>query len=419
ASADYDSHPEIRPEARCGRIPPGIEDRRDPGGVASIHCQPLFWDLPAATRLGQVAAATPVPGDRRPWYPNGMIDRPPPMFILDRDGDGASDDGQGYESAGPGRARLCVDPDEVPWWKPLADAQGKPVVGPDPVHGVTGPHFTIGCRRGTRLRFGPWQIGRSRERADDIAEGVMRIENSARLDRDVEFRGLDARRDGRVEWHTGTEFYAHFATHHAVCWNPENSRCNNPKNPWAASDRSQCHAGYQEVADGPEAPGGTGACYAGDQDTRCRKPDETGESVRDYTMLPGRTYFEYGPGEAEIMLEDQLRDCYQHLVPELPPRVAYHVEISSFGLAGQADYRLQTGGLPNVSGERREGVAPGEVIGGAVGELVIQYFTEAFTAPGFRPATPSTSVRKGGLSDFLERHPHVGPTPAAGPGKSR
>ncbi|MGH7820333.1 MAG: hypothetical protein ACREQ9_11200, partial [Candidatus Binatia bacterium] len=267
AGADYDSHPEIRPEARCGMIQPNPE-AKDPGGVRSIHCQRLFWDLKAAPRLGFKAAAARIAGERAPWFPNGLTDRPPPMFILDRDKDGVADDGEGYEVAGPGRVRLCGDPDEVPWWKPVLDRKGEPVVGADQTYGHKGPLFTVACRRGTRVRFGPWQIGRNPNKEDDIAEGVLRFENSARLDRDVERRGLDVARHGRVEWHTGSEFYAHFATHHAVCWSPENRRCNNPEDPWSASDPAKCRVAYQEVADAPDASGRRGACYAGDQDTR-------------------------------------------------------------------------------------------------------------------------------------------------------
>ena len=393
ASADYETHPELRPELRCATIPPG----------ASVHCQPLFWDLKPATRLGFRAAAAPIESGRPPWYPNGLTDRPPPLFILDANRDGKSDDGGGYERPGKDRVPLCRDPDEVPWWKPAVDAGGKPVVGRDPTFGQTGPLFEVACRRGTRAYFGPWQIGRRPETRDDVAEGVLRFENSARLDRDVAKRGLDPKRHGRVEWHTGTEFYQHFATHHSVCWNPENSTCNNPRDPWSASDPAKCHAGYQEVADGPQAPGGKGGCYAGDQDVTCRKPDETDETVREFSMYPDRVVFVYGAGEAELALEDQLADCYLHLVPELPPRIMYHVRISNFGLDGRADYRLQAGGLPNLGAERRHGVEPGQVIGGAVGELVVQYFTEPFTAPGLKQHVPAASVRQGGLEDFIER----------------
>ena len=414
--ADYDSHAELRPEARCGSIPAGVGDAKDPGGIHSIHCQPLFWDLPAATRVGFQAAAAPTHEGPPPWYPNGLTDRPPPLYILDRNDDGVADDGRGYESPGPGRVRLCRDPDEVPWWKPVVDAHGTPISGADPTTGKTGPIYTVACRRGTRVRFGPWQIGRRADRQDDIAEGVVRFANSARLDRDVERGLLDAKKSGRVEWHAASEFYTHFATHHVVCWSPENATCNNPNEPRSASDMSRC-GGYQQVADGPSGAHGKGACYAGDQDTRCQKPEESGESVREYAMFPGRTYFGREPGDAEVALENQLWDCYQHLVPELPPTIMYHFPISSFGLDRHADYRLQTGGLINVADVRVSDTDPGKVIGGAVGEMIIQYFTEPFSKPGLNAHPPATSVRKGGLEDLL-RSGGAGlggrPTPRAG-----
>jgi hypothetical protein len=180
---------------------------------------------------------------------------------------------------------------------------------------------------------------------------------------------------------------------------------------------SKCYPGYQEVADGPDGPHGKGACYAGDQDTRCRKPDETGETVRDYAMFAGRVYFAYAPGEAEIALEDQLWDCFQHLLSELPGGLEYHVHMPSFGLEGRhADYRQQAG-LVNIADVPIAGAPPGKPIGGAVGEMVIQYFTEPLSAPGYVTRVPSESVRKGGLTDFLQQRgatQRPAPTPRAG-----
>src|SRR5687767_9004868 len=97
--ADYDSHPEIRPENRCGMIPPGINDPKDPGGTKSLHCQRLFWDLPATTTVGAVRVGAPFAEDPIPRFPNGVTDRIPPLYILDANKDGKSDDGKGYERA--------------------------------------------------------------------------------------------------------------------------------------------------------------------------------------------------------------------------------------------------------------------------------------------------------------------------------
>lgn len=409
AGADYDSHPELRPERRCAGIPPGAAAPDDPGGVQSIACQRLLWDLAATTRLGAVAAAAPLPEKRVPRYPGGLTDRPPPLYV------GA--DGEGYESPGRGRTPLCADPDQVPWWKPRLDASGKPRVGKDPRTGQTGPLFEVACRRGTRVRFGPWQAGRSTAITDDIAEGVLRFENSARLDRDAELRGLDEKRDGRREWVVAVEFYNHFAIHHSVCWVPENARCDNPDDPWTASDPAQCWKGYQEVADGPDDPHGKGGCYAGDQDTRCTRPAQSGETAWFLTTVPGRYAAAPPDGAAMIGLEDQLWRCVHHVMLQWPiddsnrDQAFHEVGMEGYGLDRPVDYRLQTGGLVNVAPEPQHGAAPGEVIGGAVGEMIVQYFTEPFPSRTVKPLARSAPVRNGDLSDFVVRFRKT-PTPA-------
>ena len=410
ARADYDSHPELRPEKRCAAIPAGVGAKEDPGGPASIHCQRLYWDLPAANRVGLVAAAAPLPGDRRPAFPKGLTDRPPPLYVVDRDGDGVADDGEGYEEPGPGRVRLCPDPDEIPWWKPLTGDDGKPLVGKDPTHGQEGPLHEVACRRGTRVRFGPWQGGTAPDVDEALVQGPLRFESSARLDRDVKERGLDEAKHGRREWHTGTESYNHFSVHHAVCWYPENALCNDPENPWAASDPGKCREGYQEVADGPDAPNGKGACYAGDQDTRCRAPRQVAQTTRHFAVVPGRSVDEHPRGQAEIALEDQLWWCYHHLTHDFPPDTEGHdpafqrVSAERYGLDVEAaNHRLQKGGLVNVADVPLHGAPPGGVIGGVVGEMTLQFFTEPFTNPELKPLAPRSAVRSGGLADYFRR----------------
>jgi hypothetical protein len=404
--ADYVTHPELRPAERCGMIPPAGED---PGGAASKHCQRLFWDLPAATRVGFTAAAAPIPTDRVPKFLHGLVDRPPPLFILDANGDGVADDGKGYEQEAPGRVRLCSDVDEVPWWQPVVDNAGNARTGKDPTYGQTGPLHVVACRRGTRVRFGPWQLGTHPEAGDALAEGILRFENSARLDRDVEKRGLDPKKQGRREWYTGLEIYNHFAVHHIACWNPENDLCNNPEDPWTASDAKRCRAGFQEVADGPDDPHGKGGCYAGDQDTRCTIPNQTAQTFRLLVMPPGRTAEQLPPGQGVITLEDQLWRCYDHVTNQYPPDAtgkdpAFHMASTNmWGIVGLADFRKQQGGLSNIADELQHDVKPGKGIGGAVGEFVLQYFTEPYTNTSVARYTATSPVRAGGLEDFLQR----------------
>src|SRR5688572_6306615 len=83
ARADYETNPGLRPENRCAGIPAGINDPKDPGGVRSVHCQRLFWDLPATTKVGALRVAAPFAEDPVPRFPHGVSDRIPPMYILD------------------------------------------------------------------------------------------------------------------------------------------------------------------------------------------------------------------------------------------------------------------------------------------------------------------------------------------------
>ena len=53
----------------------------DPGGVASNHCQKLFWDIPAVTQLATVAVGAPYEEDSIPRWSRGITDRPPPLWV--------------------------------------------------------------------------------------------------------------------------------------------------------------------------------------------------------------------------------------------------------------------------------------------------------------------------------------------------
>ncbi|MGH7859270.1 MAG: hypothetical protein ACREQY_18240, partial [Candidatus Binatia bacterium] len=96
ARADYDSHPELRPENRCVHPHPETGElvAFAEAGIDAIHCQRLLWDLPASTVVGTIAVGAPFAEDPPPRFPRGITDRQPPMYILDANGDGASDDGE-------------------------------------------------------------------------------------------------------------------------------------------------------------------------------------------------------------------------------------------------------------------------------------------------------------------------------------
>jgi hypothetical protein len=379
--ADYDSHPGLRPENRCGMIPAGVGDPKDPGGVHSLHCQRLFWDMPAATKVGTIRVGTWFAEDPIPRFPNGVTDRIPPMYILDANNDGISDNGEGYEKPGPGRQRLCgADVDLVPYWKELLNADGSPKIGTDslghhsvddPTKPQTGPLLQVDCRRGSRAYIGPWQAGTDPAKFDEILNGqATRFENTSRLDRDVAAGRTTA--DRRVEWSTATEFYNHFASHHAVCYTNPNNACSNPSSPKpreAFQPGGECW-NYQKPANGPEDPGGTGSCYSADEDENCS--GGVSGAFRNATQLPGRLSLPFPGGRGMLGVEDQLWGCNHHVVSQLPP--------GSYGMTRLANYRLQKAGVINNSNHPIYGVAPGQPIGGAVGEYVIQYFTEPANA---------------------------------------
>jgi hypothetical protein len=75
---------------------------------------------------------------------------------------------------------------------------------------------------------------------------------------------------------------------------------------------------------------------------------------------------------------------------------------------------LQRGGLVNIAPDPQHGVKPGETIGGMVGEMIVQYFTEPYTSTSVHPLEGAAPVRNGDLTDFLSRfgkRPSPLPTP--------
>jgi hypothetical protein len=391
AIADYDSHPELRPENRCV-----TSDGKSfaEAGVDPIHCQPLIWDLPAATKLGMVAVASPFKENAVPRWPHGITDRIPPMYILDANGDGVSDNGEGYEKPGPGRVRLCSDPDAVPTWNAVLGPDGKQVIGDDPtgsLHSVddpkkiqSGPLYRVECRRGYRASFGPWQMGTDPDVYDyDFQRGLIRFENTRRLDRDAAENKLPRDANGqqqRIEWATDYEFYMHFSSHHMTCWDVQGEAlnltgphpCDDPKNPKPreAYDKSnpnaECRA-YQRPADGPDDPMGQGGCNGGSSDPDCEGVEQS-LLFRAGIEAPGRFRLQYPTGTGMPGVEQQLWKCDQHAVNQLPP--------GSYGMTKLANYRLQKGGLTNRTKQTWFNTPPGQVWGGAVGEIIAQYYTE-------------------------------------------
>ncbi|MGH7856287.1 MAG: hypothetical protein ACREQY_03085, partial [Candidatus Binatia bacterium] len=396
ATADYDSHPELRPENRCIHPHPVTGELVSfaEAGIDPIHCQPLFWDLPAAVAVGTRAVAAPFAENPVPRWPNGVTDRVPPLYILDADGDGVSDGGEGYENPGPGRVRLCPDPGTVPTWSAVLDENGDPVMGVDPTgerHAVddpsktqTGPLYEVVCRRGYRARMGPWQLGTDPKAFDAVFNrGLVRFENTNRLDRDASEGKLTVDANGnpqRSEWGTDYEFYMHFSSHHLTCWDVAYEAlnltgphpCDDPKNPKPreafdpADPDAECRA-YQRPADGPNDPMGEGGCNGGSSNPECKGVAQS-LLFRAGIETPGRFRLQYPPETGMLGVEDQLWKCDQHAVHQLPP--------GSYGMSELANYRLQKGGIRNETDETWYGTPPGSVWGGAVGEVIVQYFSE-------------------------------------------
>jgi hypothetical protein len=394
ALADYDTHPELRPANRCVTA-----DGRSfaEAGIDPLHCQRLIWDLPTTVKVGTVAVAAPYAEDPIPRFPRGVTDRPPPLYVLDANRDGVSDNGEGYENPGPGRVPLCPQ-DHIGWWAPIEDANHVAVIGNDPTgkrHDAEdrtkiqrGPLFRVECRRGTRAYMGPWQLGSNPNRYDFNGLGILRFENTARLNRDV--AAARTTENKRIEWNTGSEYYNHFASHHGTCYYPgaktpgqgptggtgSFDRCDDPMNPLPreaydpGNPKALCRD-YQRSSDGPDDPMGKGPCYSEDEDVRCTHAK--GPAVRDATQVPGRLVKYYPDGRGIPSVEDVLFNCDHHVVTQLPP--------GSYGINKLANFRLARGGLRNTTKDMIFDTPPGGVIGGAVGELIIQYFTEPANAP--------------------------------------
>jgi hypothetical protein len=288
--------------------------------------------------------------------------------------------------------------DHIGWWAPIEDASHNAVIGNDPtgkLHDAEdrtkvqrGPLFQVQCRRGSRSYQGPWQLGTNPHRYDYNGLAILRFENTGRLNRDV--AAGRTTEDKRIEWNTGSEYYNHFASHHGTCYYPGKKSegdgtaaglgnldpCDDPLNPLPreaydpGNPKAFCRA-YQRSSDGPDDPMGKGGCYAADSDTRC-SVHGSGGVVRDATQVPGRLV-KYFPDERGIpSVEDVLFRCDHHVVTQLPP--------GSYGITKLANFRLAHGGIRNDANVTLMDTPPGEIIGGAVGELIIQYFTEPANA---------------------------------------
>ena len=222
---------------------------------------------------------------------------------------------------------------------------------------------------------------------------------------------------GRIEWNTGSDFYNHFASHHGTCWNPETDltsgalepsyQCNDPEDPWAASqyeEGGECHDYHQTAEHRYDHPN----CQA---DPDCMG-SLSGQMFRNATQYPGRLYVEIPEERGVISLEKQSWRCDHHVVLQLPP--------GSYSMTKLANYRLQKGGIMNP---RVEGVncgmaendpstpidetrscqirigavgtldaGSGEYLGGSVGEMVIQYFTDPFNDESVKPVNVQFEV---------------------------
>jgi hypothetical protein len=426
ARADYYSNAELRPARRCKDIPSGIGDASDPGGPGSLHCQRLFWDLPVTTTLGAEVIGAPYAEDTVPRFPNGDTDRIPPMWVgkLKANVDELNKlagEIEGFEYEGDCTAnsvdgtcqRLCADPLDIPYWQELNDPDGDPITAiHSSRHGVneedgtstgqlqTGQVFKLECRRGSRSYYGPWQtggkvdplacqhqLGSDTDAVAGACQGPIfdrlaatqpiRFENSDRLTDDVAHNGTPA--DKRLEWNMATEYYNHFASHHGTCYQPT-VPCTDVQNPPPGSEYSetdpaaQCY-NYERAS----APGST--CYAGDADPRACCHDANGDcpdkvdmgGFRNATQLPGRLSVPLPDGRGVLATEDIVWGCNHHVVTQLPP--------GSYSMTRLANYRLQQHGIRNPSlTDTIYGTAPGAEFGGAVGEMILQYFAKPMNA---------------------------------------
>lgn len=329
ALADYETQHWMRPAERCQAI-----------GFDSPDCQKLFWDIPEITALGQVHAAAP---DSLTGYPNGPIDRPLPMFVDDRDG-------HGYESElapdGFQRRRLCPA-DSVPWWAPVDDDHD----GRIDTDASGNSLYRSACRRGTRAYFGPKQLSSAPSVFDELDYAVLKFQNSARLDHDGP-GGIALGPADRREYNDASEIYIHEGAHHAFC-EISADRCNDANDPVYANSGA-CKS-YRDLANGVYYPDtNQWYCSADKPDPSCGSLNQRFQSHRTTTTRRGRFLMELPPGHAFKVVENPMWLCEEHLVNDEP----------AIDTPAPRNFRSQ---------------------GGAVGEMVIQFFTQPISTPDLKP----------------------------------
>src|SRR2546426_8370484 len=377
ATADYHTNPELKPSSRCGTA---LQKNPlpDPGNIESLEnyttdCQPLYWDLPATVQLHVPVRAE---YDRITGFLHGRIDRPPSLY---------TDGVDGFDEPGLGLTQLCPDvPDpvtggidhQVPWWAPAGqDTDGTNL-------------YTVECRRGVRVHYGPWQVGTDPAIYDRVAEAIVRFENTAQLNDD------NVALANRREWNVASEFYNHFGSHHGTCWNPGvgfqgtgqlqgANPCNNPDDTATASSYDQCGTNGN-----PPPPGsyqsGAETCPGSDPRFHCSVYNGYNQQFRNATQSPGRLFVDLPTGRAVYNLEDQLWACDHHVVSELP--IGYQ------GNTTFRNFRNQTGGL--IAQHAEDGwPAPGTTpIGGTVGEMIIQLFSAPVADGSYKPISVGFDV---------------------------
>src|SRR6266478_6459456 len=133
ATADYHTNPELKPSSRCG---------------TALQKNPL-----------------PNPGNIDSLE-NCTTDCQPPLY---------TDGVDGFDEPGLGLTQLCPDVADpvtggidhmIPWWAPAGrDTDGTNL-------------YTVECRRGVRVHYGPWQVGTDPKIYDRLAESIVRFENT-------------------------------------------------------------------------------------------------------------------------------------------------------------------------------------------------------------------------------------------------
>src|SRR5881409_1869207 len=263
----------------------------------------------------------------------------------------------------------------IPWWAPAGqDTDGTNL-------------YTVECRRGVRVHYGPWQVGTDPKIYDRVAESIVRFENTDQLNDD------NVPLSNRREWNVASEFYNHFGSHHGTCWNPGvgfqgtgqlqgPNPCNNPDDPATASSYDQCGT------NGNPPPGsyqsGAETCPGSDPRFHCSVYNGYNQQFRNATQYPGRLFVDLPTGRAVYNLEDQLWACDHHVVSELP--IGYQ------GNTTFRNFRNQTGGL--IAQHAEDGwPAPGTTpIGGTVGEMIIQLFTAPVADGNYKPLSVGFDV---------------------------